>query len=234
MKKIFLGLVVITLSVSSCRKDSTSGSTTIDIATQNSYDDQAAQDYLKTHYFDAKGNVIAYNTTTGDTSNPNLTTYNPVTLPSGVIYVINPKTQPSSGKTVSTNDILTLQINSISYLAQNVNNAVTYQSPVTFYNTIAGSGVPKTDPMWYHISQDYLNADTSKTRTYYEIEGFQEAITKFLSYEIPVTNDYALQGIIIVPSRAAFARDSYYPYSSVSLNDRSFIFNFQIYKTATR
>ncbi|MGZ5192746.1 MAG: hypothetical protein ACXWVV_02290, partial [Kaistella sp.] len=71
----------------------------------------------------------------------------------------------------------------------------------------------------------------AKLRSYYEIEGFQEAIKKFQAYDIPDDSNYNLQGVIIVPSRAAFARDAHFNYTGLAFRNRSFVFNFQIYKS---
>ena len=75
---------------------------------------------------------------------------------------------------------------------------------------------------------------SGKPRSYYEMEGFQEGVRKFMAFNIPDSNNYNLQGVIIVPSRAAFARDDHYPYQNINWRNRSFVFNFQVYKTSTR
>ena len=75
---------------------------------------------------------------------------------------------------------------------------------------------------------------SGKSRSYYEMEGFQEGIRKFLAYNIPDSDNYNLQGVIIVPSRSAFARDNHYPYQNVNWRNRSFDFNFQVYKSSAR
>lgn len=78
---------------------------------------------------------------------------------------------------------------------------------------------------------DAANANNTVkvTNSYFEIEGFQEAIKLFKSFTNDVTANYNLQGLIIVPSRAAFAKDPHYNYVGASLNDYSFFFNFQLY-----
>jgi len=99
------------------------------------------------------------------------------------------------------------------------------------------TGVPQEDPAYYYVKQSVLDAASAgvaKERSYYEIEGFREALQKFKAFDLPEDADYNLQGVIIVPSRAAFARDAHFNYNNISLRNRSFVFNFQVYKSMTR
>lgn len=92
------------------------------------------------------------------------------------------------------------------------------------------------DPAYFYVKNSILTSDTykDKTRGYFEIEGLKEGLNYFKSYEIADSEDYNMQGVIIVPSRAAFARDDHFAYSSYSFRNRSFVFSFQIYKADTR
>lgn len=233
MKKIFLGIAIATLALNSCRKDE--GVETVEevsIETQNSYDDQAATAFLDTHYLDAKGNIKPYVAT--DTVNVKLADLNPVKLPSGVIYVMRPGAQPTDGTPIGQYDIIRLMSNTTTYVATNTDNKIAFSSPSGFKNTIAGSGLPEVDPAYYYVKKSVLQNATSeiaKQRSFYEIEGFQEALKKFQAFNIADESSYNLQGVIIVPSRAAFARDSHYNYTGFSYRNRSFVFNFQVYKT---
>ncbi|MGZ5273604.1 MAG: hypothetical protein ACXWCA_04725, partial [Kaistella sp.] len=204
----------------------------VSIETQNTYDDQAAQNFLETHYLDAKGNIKDLVST--DNVNVKLADLNPVKLPSGVIYIMRSSAQPNPGTTVGQYDLLRLMSNSTSYIATNTDNKVAYSSPAIFKNTITGAGVPEVDPAYFYVKKSILDNATvaqAKLRSYYEIEGFQEAIKKFQAYDIPDDSNYNLQGVIIVPSRAAFARDVHFNYSGLAFRNRSFVFNFQIYKS---
>jgi len=72
--------------------------------------------------------------------------------------------------------------------------------------------------------------DAAKKAKYYQIPGFREALQKFKSFKnLSSETSYNLQGVIIVPSRAAFARNPHYPYLNTSYRNKSFVFNFQIY-----
>lgn len=222
----------------SCKTDEdlTVADEVVDIATQNTYDDQAAQKYLTTNYFDSQGKIVAYSDTdTSDDNYPSLSTYNVTTLPSGVVVVMIPTAQPSPGKTINSEDVLRLTSISKSVVAKKVNDIPTFTTYQDFINTI-NTGVPEVDPFYFYAKNSILNGNA---RSYFEIEGFQEGIKLFKSYEIPDVNNYNMQGVIIVPSRAAFARDSnaldaLISGQVLSFVDRSFIFNVQVYKTTTR
>ena len=233
MKKTFLYLALASIAIVSCRKDDAVDTVEeVSIETQNTYDDQAAQNFLETHYLDAKGNIKAFVAT--DTVNVKLSDMNPVTLPSGVIYIVKPGAQPDPGTTVGTYDLIRLMSRSTTYVATNTDNKVAYSSPSTFRNTISGAGVPEVDPAYFYVKnsvRDAATAAVAKQRSYYEIEGFQEALKKFKAFDISDDANYNLQGVIIVPSRAAFARDVHFNYTGIAYRNRSFVFNFQIYKT---
>ena len=233
MKKTFLYLALASIAIISCRNDDNPDTTEeVSIETQNTYDDQAAQNFLETHYLDAKGNIKDFVAT--DTVNVKLADLNPATLPSGVIYIVRPGAQPTTGTNVGPYDLIRLMSRSTSYVATNTDNKVTFASPSTFRNTIDGAGVPEVDPSYFYVKKSVLTNATvaqAKERSYYEIEGFQEAIKKFQAFDIPDDSNYNLQGVIIVPSRAAFARDVHFNYTGLAYRNRSFVFNFQIYKT---
>lgn len=235
MKKIFL-IALASLAIVSCRDESTPEQIKkVSVETQNSYDDQAATKFLETHYLDAKGNIKEWKET--DATQVKLSALNPVKLPSGVIYVVRAGAQPESGTTIGTTDVISLMTNATTYLATETDGKVAYNSQFAFKNTIAGAGVPETDPAFYYVKESVLTkatTDAAKQRSYYEIEGFREALQKFKAFNIPASDNYNLQGVIIVPSRAAFARDAHFNYTGVSLNDRSFVFNFQVYSSRAR
>ena len=232
MKKTFLYLAFALFAIASCREDVPEVVPEVSIETQNSYDDQAAQLFLKTHAFDTKGNLVNYKE--GDTTKVKLADLNPVILPSGVIYIVRNGAQPVPGEPIGPYDKLRIMQSTITYIATDIDGKVEYDSPYPFRNTIDGSGIPEVDPSYFYVKKADLEKpnipDVAKERKFYEIEGFQEALKFFKAYNISDDSDYNLQGIIIVPSRAAFARDFHANYSDVSFRNRSFVFDFQIYK----
>ena len=159
MKKTFLFLALASIAITSCRKDDAEEiAPEVSIETQNSYDNEAAQKFLETHAFDSKGNLKDYVET--DTTQVKLSTLNPITLPSGVIYVVRPGAQPSPGTDITGTDILRLMSTSVTYLATNTDNKIAFTSPYVFKNTIAGSGIPELDPAYFNVKQSVLDNAT--------------------------------------------------------------------------
>ncbi len=232
MKKTFLFLAIASIALTSCRKDEVVAVPEVSIETQNSYDDQAAEAYLKNHYLDEKGNVKLLADT--DKTNIKLADLNPIKLPSGVIYIIRPGAQPQQGTVIGETDKVTLMHNTTTFVATNTDGKIEFTSPFPFKNTISGTGTPEVDPLYYYAKESVRNAatgDLQKERSFYEIEGFREALQKYKAFNLSDESNYNLQGLIIVPSRAAFARDAHYNYTGIGFKDRSFIFNFQVYRS---
>ncbi|MDR6160232.1 MULTISPECIES: hypothetical protein [Chryseobacterium] len=247
MKKIFLYILAGSLCFSACKKDDEVETFVEpeDVAVRNSYDDQAIQKFMDDNYLDAQGNIKAFSSTdTSDDNEKKLSELNPVKLPSGVVYIIRSGAQPSPGVTLETNSTsdnatqIRLMMRANYYLAAESDGKVSFGSSGTLLNTINGSGSPATDPPYYYVKNNVLQSattDAAKQRSYYEIEGLQEGLKYFKGYANKDDGDpYNLQGVIIVPSRAAFARDSHYNYTGFSLKNNSFVFNFEIYKANLR
>jgi len=241
MKKIFLYILAGSLCFSACKKDDDVETYVEpeDIAVQNTYDDQSIDKFLDENYLDTQGNIKAFSAT--DTADDHQTKLSamipaPVKLPSGVVYIVRAGAQPSTGTTIGDKDITRTMMRAKTYLAANTDGNVAFisGSDMTPYNTIDVSGSPVIDPMFYYVKKSVLEADLTKTRSYYEIEGFQEGLRKFKAFSQADGSPYNLQGVIIVPSRAAFARDAHYNYSGYSFRNRSFVFNFQVYNTEAR
>ena len=237
MKKIFLYMAFCSLAIISCRKDGVVEEIPeVSIDTQNSYDDQAAQNFLETHYLDEKGKIKDYVET--DTVNKKLSKLNPVILPSGVIYIIRAGAQPTPGNPIGTNDVIRLMSISNSYVAAKTDDQVKFESAVNFRNTISTTGTPEADPYYFYTKNSFITSFNTKYKTsydhsFFEIEGFREAIQKFKAFDLSDEAGYNLQGVIIVPSRAAYGRDIHYS-SGMSYRNRSFVFAVQIYKTKAR
>lgn len=251
MKKILFAFLLVLVVLGACKEDDylTPTFPQLDQTEQNKYDDEAIAAYLENTYINSRGKLTESKTDINNDSinNRKLADLNPITLPSGVVYIIIPDAQPTSGSNVMPDDFLQFQQVGTTMRAVKTDNKIQFANQLSFFNTIDGSGVPLSDPQWYHVKQSVLDAakakadkdptEDNKARTkksYYEIEGFQEAIQKFKSFNLPEDADYNLQGIIIVPSRAAFAKEPHFNYVGIGLNDFSFVFNFQLYKARTR
>ena len=237
MKKILLYSAAALLSLSACRKEDTQETykEPEDIAVQNSYDDQSIQKYLDTHYLDDLGNIKAFSTSdTLDDNYPKLSQLNPQKLSSGVVYIVREGAQPNPGTSIGSSDIIHLMSRSYTYLATSKDNVVDFTNPMLFNSTIDGNTIPEVDPSYYHVKQSVIDANPTIGRSFYEIEGFIEGLQKFKAFNKEASENYNLQGVIIVPSRAAFARDPHFNYVGYSMRNRSFVFNFQVYKSIPR
>ncbi|MBW8524163.1 hypothetical protein K0U91_02890 [Chryseobacterium chendengshani] len=240
MKKIFLYILAGSLCFSACKKDDDEVATYVEpenIATQNTYDDQAIQKFLNDNYLDAQGNIKSFSSTdAADDNEVKLINLNPQTLPSGVIYIVRNNAQPTPGTTIAPTDIVRLMMRARTSLAGNTDGETKFLTTEQFvnYSPLDGTGSPIVDPMFYYVTDAKMALYKNTDRNFYEIEGFKEALQKFKAFNKADDENYNLQGVIIVPSRAAFARDSHYNYSGYSFRNRTFIFNFQVYKTTPR
>lgn len=242
MKKIFLYILAGSLCFSACKKDDEVETYVEpeDISVQNTYDDQSIQKFLNDNYLDASGNIKSFSSTdAADDNEVKLINLSPQTLPSGVIYIERSGAQPSPGTVIASTDITRIMMRATTFLAGNTDGETKFLTSTSFtgYSPLDGTGSPIVDPSFYYVKNSVLTAattDAAKQRSFYEIEGFKEALQKFKAFNKADDENYNLQGVIIVPSRAAFARDSHFNYSNYSFRNRTFIFNFQVYKTQTR
>jgi hypothetical protein len=250
MKKIFLYILAGSLSFTACKKDDEIEQyrEPEDIAVQNNYDDQAIKKFMDENYLDAQGNIKAFSSTdTSDDNEKKLSDLPHETLPSGTIYITRPGAQPEDanppvqGKTIGETDIIRIMMRAKTYTAINTDGNSAFADVIDFtgYSPIDGSGTPLVDPKFYYIKNtDPLitgaTTEAAKNPSYYMIEGFGEGLRKFKAFDQSDDSPYNLQGVIIVPSRAAFARDPHYNYNNNSFRNRTFVFNFQVYKTTTR
>jgi len=241
MKKIFLYLLAGSLCFSACKKDDEveTYKEPEDINVQNSYDDEAIAKFLENNYMDSQGNIKAFDSSsTADDNETKLKDLNPQTTASGAIYIIRPNAQPNPGTVIGNTDVMRLMMRSKVYLAGLSDGNVSFITNANFsgYTPLDETGNPLVDPIFYYVKEATMTA-SGKSRSYYEMEGFQEAIRKFKAFDVGDDQNYNLQGVIIVPSRAAYARDEHYAFGQTSASpfrNASFIFNVQVYKTRAR
>lgn len=237
MKKTFIYALAAAVSFAACSDDDFQDPYAIpeveNIATQNANDDKAIEKFLQDNYLNSKGKITSFSgTTTADDNEIKLADMAMEKLPSGVIVIMRPGAQPDPGVAVGATDKLRLMQYTLSYLSVD-ESGLKLSSPYPFSNNVEGSGVPDSDPLYYYAPQSVLDG-SKKSRSFYEIEGFQEGIRKFKSFTKSNAENYNLQGVIIVPSRAAFARDEHYSYGGLNWRNRTFIFNFQLYGSEPR
>lgn len=241
MKKIFLYLLAGSLCFSACKKDDEveTYKEPEDINVQNSYDHEAIAKFLENNYMDSQGNIKAFDSSsTADDNETKLKDLNPQTTASGAIYIIRPNAQPNPGTAIGNTDVMRIMMKSRAYLAGISDGNVSFLTSSVFsgFSPLDETGSPLSDPLIYYVKQATLDA-SSKERSYYEMEGFQEGIRKFKAFNIADDTNYNLQGVIIVPSKAAYARDAHYSFggsTSSPYRNYTFIFNVQVYKTRAR
>ncbi|REC41759.1 hypothetical protein [Chryseobacterium sp. 5_R23647] len=243
MKKIFLYILAGSLCFAACKKDDEVETFVEpeDINVRNSYDEQAIQKFMDNNYLDSQGNIKAFSSTdTADDNEKKLSQLSPQTLPSGVIYIkragAQPEdsTPPSTGVAIGDSTQIKTMMRANYYLATETDGNISLGNPGTLLNNIDGSGSPVTDPMFYFVKKS-VRVAAGQNSSYYEIEGLKEGLKYFTGFEnLPDANTYNLQGVIIVPSKAAFGRDAHYNYTGYSLQNNCFVFSFQIYKANLR
>lgn len=241
MKKIFLYILAGSLGFTACKRDDVPDTyqEPEDINVQNTYDDQAISKFMDENYLDAQGNIKAFSTTdTSDDNEKKLSDLKPIKLNSGTIYIMRDGAQPADpGVAIKDSSVIRMMGRAYTYMAINNNGTPVLSSKTQFFNTIDDSTIPLTDPMYYYVkkaTRDAGTTDAAKLSSYYEIAGFKEALKKFSAFSLTNESPYNLQGVIIVPSRAAFARNAHYPYLGISYRNKSFVFNFQIYGSRAR
>ncbi|WP_210151225.1 hypothetical protein [Chryseobacterium scophthalmum] len=242
MKKIFLYILAGSLCFAACKKDDEVETFVEpeDINVRNSYDEQAIQKFMDNNYLDAQGNIKAFTSDAADDNEKKLSQLSPQTLPSGVIYIkrtgAQPEdsTPPSTGVTIGDSTQIRTMMRANYYLATDTDGNISFGGAGTLLNNIDGSGSPVTDPMFYFVKKSVRTA-AGQNSSYYEIAGLKEGLRYFKGFEnLPDENPYNLQGVIIVPSKAAFGRNAHYNYTGYSLQNNCFVFSFQIYKANLR
>lgn len=243
MKKIFLYILAGSLCFTACKKDDevVTFVEPDDINVRNTYDQQAIQKFMDNNYLDAQGNIKAFSSTDAtDDNEKKLSDLPHETLPSGVIYIKRDGAQPNPGIAIDTDSesgtasLIKTMMRATAYIATETDGNVSLGAGTALINTIDGSGSPITDPSYYYVKKAVLTAattDIAKQRGYYEVPGLKEGLKYFNGFQNMSSGDpYNLQGVIIVPSKAAFARNE----NAYGLKNATFIFNFQIYHTEVR
>jgi len=247
MKKLVSILFVTIVVVSSCKNESNGTPEkypTLDYETQKEYDDSAIREYLNSHYFDEKGIVkVIQKEDSTKTKLFDIATK----LPSGVVYVLRPDAQPTDGIEVTDEKVLSMMIISSGTRAVWVKdkNTVDLVEKFSFFDTVNKGGNLLKDPKWHYVKKKDIENEQKRinknpnnkftvTKDFFEIEGFKEGIKKFKSFNKDPKENYNLQGLIIVPSRAAFGKEPHFNYNGSYMNDCIFFFNFQLYKAEDR
>ncbi|QAR31404.1 hypothetical protein EQP59_08640 [Ornithobacterium rhinotracheale] len=229
-KYIILCLVVF-LAISSCKEDEDPFKL-ISQKERNQLDDEAIIIYLKENGFNEAGKAMPLSVLPKGTKS----LYEMAKQDeSGYWYVVNPKV-PANGASITSNtkDEILLQYNLFSFTPQKIPNEKAEKkydlkiTPNMIESTINTTGVPMWDPSFYYIKPGKdINPEL------YEIPALINGLKHFkpTNREADAKPAVQFQGLIIVPSRLAFARKAN---QLVQGYDYSFILNFEIHQVKPR
>lgn len=240
MKKIFLYIAALSILSISCNRDKDESDTVaLSIDERNRLDDEAMAHFLQTRYLDNNGVIKTFDDNdASDDHFTKLADLNPKQLPNGTYYIIRPNAQPVQGADIGADSVIRIMGRSITYKANKSEKGGRFGENLIFQSGL-DSGEIEVDPHYFFTPQSVINQYNSTNGksydlAFFQIEGFSQALQQFKAFNKNDDEIPSLQGVIIVPSRAAFARDAHYPYTKYSLFDRSFVFNFQVYKSTPR
>lgn len=190
---------------------------------QNAADDLAIKNFLNNYYFDDLGKVVKFSESVTSNDKDALIK-NAIQDPSGFWYVINPKASSGSGLNPDGKNHILIHYNLAYFTATEGGNG--YSSLTNAASTINLTGMPQENPFFYKKPK----TDTVKAENYYVIPSFIKGLNKFKPTNKDKNAVYdQLQGVIIVPSRLGYARNSNY----LNLSNATFILNFELYKVCT-
>ncbi|MDR1877608.1 MAG: hypothetical protein LBQ84_08300 [Flavobacteriaceae bacterium] len=222
IKKILLAGCIISLAFfSSCKSDDDEVKT-LSIEEQNAADDAAIINFLDNYYFDDLGKVTKFSdTVTSDDKDP--LSKNAKKDPSGFWYVVNAEASAGDGENPDGENNILIHYTLKYFTATEGGNGYTYL--YTASSSIDNIGVAQENPFFYKKPENSTYDDN-----YYTIKGIVNGLKNFKPTGKGKNDPYdKLQGVIIVPSRLAYARNSNY----LGLADVTFILNFELYKVCS-
>lgn len=241
IKKLGVGLLVLSLVFTACKRDDDDHDLPQD--EQNEVDDRAISDYLEDHYFDPVRGLIKEFDDEDETDDdyPSLMT-SATKLPSGV-WVVKREGVTAEGQSVNDpkSDSILISYNSFRFKATyddlKEGEKAYAKYSASFANTIYSSGTPVWDPAFYYTKITQEMADKGINESYFVIEGLVEGLKQFKSTQTDGSELYDFQGAILIPSRMAYGRDLVYlngQLDGVSYRDNSFMFNFELHRVVQR
>lgn len=242
IKKFFVTLLAAT-TLFSCSSDDDNNNE-LSVEQRKALDDEAIEEYLNDHYFSPiNGKVLKFDTIAGNQDDANIKLSElTVKDPAGYYYAMRPGVEANGDQVIEADSSKIL----ISYQAkvfEATNDLDTYAKKYGYVSTYtssidSGDGSAQTDPSFYKafISPDMI-ANGVK-REHIELKNFTEALKKFKSTGTNGRDLYNFQGIIILPSQLAYARNRMYTGTAITENhayrNTSFIFNFELHKVTPR
>lgn len=241
IKKIFPLLIVSTvLLFTNC--NNSDDTTEITIGEQNALDDEADILFLREYYFQpGTGKITKFvndddSSTTDDAFDDDYTPlYDIATkLSSGVWYAKNPEVTNLPISPVTNIDTQKLLLSfSMSYYTpyRNDDNTADYGTLSSYPNvstTIIGNTLSLGIAQWNNTFYQRTLTDTDETKgyteSYYEMEGFQEAIKLFNGTGRGLADTPIFNGVIVIPSRQNFARDN----NAYGFYNNTVVINFEL------
>ncbi|WP_353166318.1 hypothetical protein [Empedobacter brevis] len=246
IKKFFVTLIACSAVLVGCNNDDDNGvnkETKIPVEERNALDDEAIQQYLEDFYFNPKnGKLTKFDTIKGneDDAYPALKTFAKQDN-AGIWYAENPH-HKGTGETIISNDSTSIYISytMATFLATNSTDYKRKYGAVSIGGSInSGDGSAIQDPTFYYYKPTETETKNGVKREHVELKNFAEGLKHFKTTDRAVTDLYNFQGVIILPSRLAYARNKYYISGSgltdfSAYRDASFIFNFELPKIEKR
>ncbi len=249
IKKFFVTLIACSAFLVSCNNDDDSVDK-MTIESRNSLDDKAIEQFLNDYYFSPENGKLTKFDDKDDSDNnyPSLKTLAKYDA-AGYWYAQNPN-HVGTGENIVSNDDTKIYLSyqttifkSTDDLTSTDNSSKKYYGNITLgnggatFNTGDGSALP--DPEFYYFMPTELEVKNGVTRANRELKYFTEGLKHFKSTNKSTSDLYNFQGVIILPSRSAYARNRYYLNSTNGLSDLtyrdvSFIYNFELVKTEKR
>ncbi|WP_128330803.1 hypothetical protein [Apibacter sp. HY039] len=218
-KFLLLGVISLFTVLTSCSSDDDK-TKTLTIDEQNAADDASIVNFLDNYYFDDLGKVTKF-TETVTSKDKDPLRKNAKKDASGFWYVPNPAVTSASGTKPNGSNNILLHYTLNYYVASEGGSG--YSSQTTASSSIDGLGIAQQNPSFYKKP----STDTTNVESYYVIKGIVDGLKYFSPTNKSKNDPYdVLQGVIIVPSRLAYARNSNY----MSLSNATFVLNFELYK----
>ena len=217
-KLLITGLVGLSVFTTSCKSDD-DNTKTLSVEEQNIADDAAITNFLANYYFDDLGKITKFSDAVTSNDKTPLSKIAQQDA-AGYWYVINPDAPAGSGTSPDGENNILIHYNLKYFVATEGGNG--YTSLTTGSSSIEGLGVAQENPFFYKQP-----VDTTKEKSYYVVDNLVNGLKKFKPTNKGKNDPYDhLQGVIVVPSRLAYGRNS----NALGVSNATLLLNFELYK----
>lgn len=248
IKKFFVTLIACSAILVGCNNDDDNGvnkETKIPVEERNALDDEAIQQYMEDYYFNPKnGKLTKFDTIKGNEDDAYPTLKSLAKQDNlGIWYAENPN-HKGTGETIVSNDSTSIYLSSVTtYFV--ATNSTDYKRKYGYlgqfyYSSInTGDGSATQDPTFYYFTPTATEIKNGVKREHIELKNFAEGLKHFKTTNRSTSDLYNFQGVIILPSRLAYARNKYYVQSTglteySTYRDATIVFNFELPKIEKR